>query len=149
VYSGWETPLNLLKAEVIQRDYEGYPVPESIKERIAELHGTWDAFNETDIETINRDLLNLPKDPYFKYVQPNELSEIRKERPDGPRQLPFDLNENDLLDLFHGSWTGRACGCALGKPVEMLGMLGANGLSGRMSIKSYLEKMHEVYEINS
>ncbi|MCP4757785.1 MAG: ADP-ribosylglycohydrolase family protein [Proteobacteria bacterium] len=137
--AGWDTPLNLLKAEIVQREYEGYSVPESLREQIGQLHGTWDAFNEPAIKALNAELLNLKKDSSFNYVQPNELEDIRHERPDGPRRLAHELNDDDLLDRFHGAWTGRACGCALGKPVEILGMIGHGAMTGRQAIKTYLK----------
>ncbi|MCP4752072.1 MAG: ADP-ribosylglycohydrolase family protein [Proteobacteria bacterium] len=135
----WNTPLKLLRDEITQREYEGYPVPENVRTQIEELHTTWDAYSEAKIGTLNRTLENLPKDPDFVYVQPNDLHEIRSERPDGPRKLSLETNNEELLDRLHGAWTGRACGCALGKPVEGLGMMGHSGLNGRRSIKTYLQ----------
>ena len=138
MYAGWDTPLRLLQNEIIQREYEGYPVPDGIRERVDRLHHTWDAFNEKKILEIDQVLQNLPLDPNFDYVQPNDLRAIRRERPDGPRRLPLKSGDQELLDRLHGAWTGRACGCALGKPVEGLGMAGYAGMNGRQAIKAYL-----------
>ena len=112
MYAGWDTPLRLLQNEIIQREYEGYPVPDGIRERVDRLHHTWDAFNEKKILEIDQALQNLPLDPNFDYVQPNDLRAIRRERPDGPRRLPLKSGDQELLDRLHGAWTGRACGCA-------------------------------------
>ncbi|MBW2622567.1 MAG: ADP-ribosylglycohydrolase family protein [Deltaproteobacteria bacterium] len=139
MYAGWETPLRLLQNEIIQREYEGYPVPDHIREQAGQLHHTWDAFNEKEILEIHQALENLPQDSNFDYVQPNGLDAIRGLRPDGPRVLPLELSDDELLDRFHGAWTGRACGCALGKPVEGLGMAGHAGMNGRQAIKAYLQ----------
>jgi ADP-ribosylglycohydrolase len=139
MFAGWDTPLNLLKAEIDQLEYEGYSVPESIRERIEKLHSARDAFNDQKIPDISAELSTLTRDPVFRYVQPNELDEIRKERSEGPRQLPLNLSDDELLDRFHGAWTGRACGCALGKPVEILGMIGYKNKNGRAAIKTYLQ----------
>ena len=139
VFAGWETPLRLLQNEIIQREYEGYPVPDHIREQANQLHHTWDAFNEKQIQELHQALDNLPQDPGFDYVQPNDLDAIRSERPAGPRALSLELSDDELLDRFHGAWTGRACGCALGKPVEGLGMAGHGGMSGREAIKAYLQ----------
>ena len=49
MFAGWDTPLNLLKAEIDQLEYEGYTVPESIRDQIEQLHPTQDAFNEQKI----------------------------------------------------------------------------------------------------
>jgi ADP-ribosylglycohydrolase len=46
------------------------------------------------------------------------LEEIKKNRPQGPRSLKFQLSESELLDKVHGGWLGRCAGCLLGKPVE-------------------------------
>ena len=126
-----DNPLTLLRLELIQRDYEGHPVPEDLKEQVAALDGEKDAMN---FEALDK----LPRDPNFAYVQPNDLEDIRRERPDGPRQLG-GLAETDLLDKFHGAWTGRAVGCALGKPVEGMGNVGRQGMRGRQAIRTYLE----------
>ena len=138
IFSAWTTPLALLRLELIQRDYEGHPVPEGLKEQVAALDGKKDAMNFEVVDTIYKALDRLPRDPKFTYVQPNDLEGIRKERPDGPRQLG-GLAETDLLDKFHGAWTGRAVGCALGKPVEGMGIRGRQGMRGRQAIRTYLE----------
>lgn len=141
IISGWDTPVKLLKEEVIQSEYEGYKVPEELKKEISSLNDTNDAYDEIKINKLSGKLKNLQKDPGFSYVQPNSLEDIKKERPDGPRQLEMNFKDSELLDRFHGAWTGRACGCALGKPVEGLGMGGLKdkGMNGRLAIKHYLE----------
>lgn len=116
--TGYFDALRLLRDEVIQSEYEGYIVSDSIKERIAELHPDADISSETAMEGLFEEMRRLPKDPSFKYVQPNNLEDIRKERPDGPRKMKMKLSEKELSDRLHGAWTGRICGCALGKPVE-------------------------------
>jgi len=135
----WDTPFRLLQAEIVQREYEGFPVPDTIREQVAALREARDFDNQPEIEKINQALLDLTEDPDFGYQQPNDLDSIRKERPDGPRILPVDMSDDVFLDRMHGAWTGRACGCALGKPVEGLGMMGFAGKNGRLSIKAYLE----------
>ena len=67
------------------------------------------------VDEIYSDLNNLKVSSSFPYEQPYTLTEIKKARPSGPRR--FDsIEDKDLLDKFHGAWTGRAVGCALGKP---------------------------------
>lgn len=121
-----------------QREYEGHPVPPDLKAQIAALDDEKDAFNFEAVDTLYRDLEKLPRDPKFQYIQPNNLEGIRKERPDGPRQLG-SVSESELLDRFHGAWTGRSVGCALGKPVEGMSIVGQQGMIGRKSIRTYLE----------
>ena len=141
IVTGWDSGVNLLRNEIGQAEYEGFIVPNELKEEIYSLHSIFDANNEAKISELTEKLKNLPKDPTFKYIQPNDLEGIKKERPDGPRQLEMNHSDSQLLDRFHGAWTGRASGCALGKPVEGLGMSGIKelGLNGRKAIKHYLE----------
>lgn len=138
VFAGWDTPLALLKLEVVQREYEGFVVPRDLKAKIKALERGRDDANVGAIEPLFDALDNLEAEPGFEFVQPNDLEAIRRERPDGPRRLVLP-NDTDLLDRFHGAWLGRACGCALGKPVERLGMRGVQGMSGRSAIKTYLQ----------
>ena len=138
IFTGWDTPLKLVEAEVVQKEYEGIPVPDDLKERVAALDDEKDAMNFDAADELFEALDKLPKDPEFSYVQPNDLESIRKERPDGPRQLG-DISDADLLDKFHGAWTGRSVGCALGKPIEGMGIMGQLGMSGRKAIRTYLE----------
>lgn len=132
--AGWDTPLGLCKAEVAQSAYEGRLVPPALVE-------TLDGLDEDDAAAIREvavALAALPRDSAFPYVQPDDLDAIRSERPAGPRRLSMDMPAEELLDRFHGAWTGRAAGCALGKPVEMLGMFGKGGRNGRTCIKELL-----------
>ena len=53
----------------------------------------------------------------FEYNEPNKLKQIKKLR----RDHDFDVVMPDIETLrkkLLGAWTGRACGCLLGKPVE-------------------------------
>ena len=138
IFTGWEGPLNLVKHELVQRDYEGYLVSQEIRDQAAALDDKEDAFNFDAADTLFKLLDELPQDPAFTYVQPNDLEGIREQRPNGPRQLG-SIAEAELLDKFHGAWTGRAAGCALGKPVEAMGILGQQGMTGRKAIRTYLE----------
>lgn len=116
--SAYVSLIRNLRDELNALDYEGYVVPESLLEQVMELHPESEVFNEDRIAYLFAKLRDLPRHPDFGYVQPNDLEAIRKSRPDGPRRLDVTLSESDLLDRFHGAWTGRICGCALGKPVE-------------------------------
>ena len=138
IFTGWDTPLSLLQLELIQRDYEGHRVPDEVKEQVAALDDERDRMNFKAVDTLYSALEELPKDPDFAYVQPNDLDGIRRERPDGPRRLGT-VADADLLDRFHAAWTGRAAGCALGKPVEGMGIRGQRGMGGRQAIRTYLE----------
>jgi ADP-ribosylglycohydrolase len=117
-------------------------VPEPLKSQIRALSSETDAADMPVIEPLFAALSRLEPDPDFAFHQPNDLAGIRKARPPRARRLaPPD--ETRLLDRLHGAWIGRACGCALGKPVERLGMIGTQGMSGRASIKSYLQNRND------
>lgn len=130
--AGYETPLRLLGHELVQLEYEGFKVPERAKELFGQLNPDSDDFNEIGIQRVRALLEKLPRNPEFHYVQPDDLETIRRERPDGPRKLKLGYGDDDLLDRLHGAWTGRAAGCALGKPVEGL---------ARLSIKRRLQAL--------
>ena len=64
---------------------------------------------------MHAELVALPVEKDFPFVEPDDLDEIRAlcgDYSDGTQRL------EDLDDAMHGAWLGRAVGCALGKPVE-------------------------------
>ena len=73
MFTGWTTPLELLKAELNQREYEGYPVPDSIRERASTLDPEHDSMNIRAIDPLFDELAALPKASDFRYSQPNDL----------------------------------------------------------------------------
>ena len=138
--AGWTTPLNLVQEELTQRADEGCVIPAAIRQRIAELHPEQDAWNYAAVEPLYDALAALPVDPVLAANEPNDLMEIRALRPAGPRDLQWQPSDSELLDRLHGAWIGRATGCALGKPVEGMGMGRRDGAPcGRRDIKRYLE----------
>ena len=139
-FAGWDTPLELVKSELTQLRYEGVVVPKSLNDQVAELAKDKDKndMNFKALEEIYNSLSKLEVSSNFRYDQPNILSEIQKKRPEGPRKLAA-LSQEELFDKLHGAWTGRAAGCALGKPVEGMGISGKDGIVGRSIIRSYLE----------
>ncbi len=115
--AGWTTPIQLLKEELIQLEYEGYLIPEEIREQVEMIDPDHDAYSDS-IPGIYRQLEHLQKRPDYDWVEPNGLEEIRALRPQGVRKLELTLSDEDLKKRFHGAWRGRSVGCALGKPVE-------------------------------
>ena len=64
-------------------------------------------------------VLNADMREGYKYNEPNELDEIKALR------KPHEFNktapdDETLRKKLLGAWTGRACGCLLGKPVECI-----------------------------
>lgn len=105
----------LIKAELNQRQEEGCDIS-AISERItAALDGD---INEDELRRLYDELMALPVDNAFPYTEPSTLEDIRAQRPDAPRKLDMEWNDDKLYDQIYGAWLGRAAGCALGKPVE-------------------------------
>lgn len=139
--AGWTSPYHLLHEEFVQRRDEGCVIPDTLRRAFAALHPDRDAWNTERIEPLYAALMALPEDPALAAREPDDLAAIRALRPDGPRDLAWNPGEDEAMDRFHGAWTGRCVGCALGKPVEGMGMgRDAQGqLAGRIRIKQYLD----------
>ena len=137
--SSWTTPYNLIKDEFNQRRDEGCHIPAALRQRFAELHPVNDAWNSATIDPLYEALMVLEPDAALAAAEPNDLDAIRALRPAGRRDLGWHPTEGELVDRLHGAWLGRAAGCALGKPVEGMGMSSHHGLpAGRSRIKTYL-----------
>ncbi len=54
----------------------------------------------------------------YKYIEPSELSNIKKLRK--PYEIKVSDNGVPLDEKIYGAWLGRVCGCMLGKPVESM-----------------------------
>jgi len=105
----------LVADEMRQREEEGCDVSE-VRSILAEVRGE----DSARLEAIMKRLLSLEPRPDFPYREPSDLTEIRKERPEGPRYMTLSLSEDELLNKIRGGWFGRCAGCLLGKPVEGL-----------------------------
>ena len=144
--AGWSHEHGLLLQEVTQRRDEGCQVPAWIVAAIEALRGEANQWNEERSAPLWQALERLEPDPVLAAAEPDDLSAIRALRPDGPRDLGWSPSDAELVDRLHGAWTGRAVGCALGKPVEsgQLGMAVEAGRSvGRHRIRRYLEARGE------
>lgn len=135
----WTTPYALLCEEMVQRRDEGVEVPPALRSCVDALDPVDDAWNESIIWGLYDDLAALPGDTALAAREPDGLDEIRRLRPHGPRDLLWAPSDAELVDRLHGALTGRATGCALGKPVEVVGSGVAEGrLTGRRDIKRHL-----------
>lgn len=140
--AGWDDERALLMAELVQARDEGRTPPESLVAAIADLPRGAGPEVEAAAAALWDALAALPGDPSLARDEPDGLEEIRALRPEGPRDLGWRPAEWELADRFHGAWTGRAVGCALGKPVESptYGMAVEDGLTvGRQRIRRLLE----------
>ena len=135
----WTTPYALLREEMVQRRDEGAVLPAELRSRLDALDPVADAWNESVVWSLYDELAAIPADHVLEACEPDELGAIRRLRPHGPRDLHWAPSEAELVDRLHGAITGRATGCALGKPVEVVGSGVAEGrLTGRRDIKRHL-----------
>jgi ADP-ribosylglycohydrolase len=63
-------------------------------------------------------ILSLPEDPGLAAKEPDDLPDIRRLRPPGPRRLWVDFDERRYRDRLRGGLLGRFAGCTLGAAVE-------------------------------
>lgn len=134
--SGWCDKAELLQHELIQRIDEGCDPSDELRRR----SGSFDR-ESAAAEALYGELCALKPDPELAAREPNDLAAIRALRPDGPRDFNWQPDEPELLDRLHGAWTGRCLGCAIGKPVEGMGLSAdADGKpDGRGRIRAFLE----------
>lgn len=134
-FTGWSDCLAQLREELKQRMDEGFRIPEMVRWRCEELIAAGNPVDDAELDEIYTRLAAAPRDAAFRYVEPDDWMAIQSEWPLGPK-VPAGPASTDaeLLDRMHGAWTGRAVGCALGKPVEIMGM----EPKGRAAIKKYL-----------
>lgn len=102
---------------------EGVTIPDLLVREIHQLDPIADAWNESTIWALYNQLDDLERPVSSTKSHPNDLTSIRLLRPQGPRNLKWSPTEGELLDGFNGAWLGRTTGCALGLPVEQVGVL--------------------------
>ncbi len=111
-------PSDLMK-EYVQSVEEGLDVEKykSLFESVSQLkNGEY----KTRLSDVLFDMvLNAEIRKDYKYNEPSELKEIKALR------KPYDFkavmpDKETLRKKLLGAWTGRACGCLLGKPIECI-----------------------------
>lgn len=70
------------------------------------------------LEKSLEELKALPIDEGLRLREPDELENIRKLRPEGPRKMWQSIPEEIYLDKLQGAFLSRLAGCTLGAPVE-------------------------------
>lgn len=73
---------------------------------------------EQALELAIEELKELPIDPGLTEREPNDLQEIKRLRPPGPRRLWQGIEREEYRDRLEGALIGRFAGCTLGAPVE-------------------------------
>jgi ADP-ribosylglycohydrolase len=83
---------------------------------IEELKKTVEDMSEREIDELYEELTNRENRKNWKYIEPNELNEIRKLSNFPEEEQHFRLEE--IKEKVRGAWLGRVAGNMLGKPVE-------------------------------
>lgn len=115
--SGYESYSTALPIEYRQCTDEGLDVS-CYKDLFAAAAKMPEDENKERISDVLFDItLNASVKRDYKYVEPSEYNEIIKLCK--PYDFPVKrVSEEELKKKLSGAWTGRACGCLLGKPIE-------------------------------
>ena len=115
--AGWTTLEELVSREFQQALEEGKSAA-----AVAELRSGFEGTHDADaLRALHAQLVALPIDPAFAFDEPDDLPAIRALR-QGPLQFTPPALDDALFDRLHGAWLGRCGGCALGNPVELIGL---------------------------
>ncbi len=76
----------------------------------------------SDLSASLEEMKNLPVSNDYLLKEPNDLIEIRKLRPNGPRRQWETLDKEIYLDKLEGALLTRMAGCILGAPFEFARM---------------------------
>ncbi len=133
--AGWDSTFNLVLEEFVQSGEEGRDPAQ-----LEILRSRLDTIPKNDLaalETLHQQVLNLPINSSYRFVEPSDLKSIQDSRPYNQPNLSLKLSDEQLFDKMYGAWLGRCVGCALGKPVEGF-MSSHNGLASWERQKVYL-----------
>lgn len=73
---------------------------------------------EHALQSLLEELQALPIDADLAEKEPNDLADIRRLRPAGPRRLWHKIDKTIYREKLEGALLGRMAGCILGVPVE-------------------------------
>jgi ADP-ribosylglycohydrolase len=138
--AGW-THLN----ELVRREFEQSLQEGKSPDGIAALRGEFERAgrDETLLAAISARLIALPVSADFPYREPDDLVGIQALR---KNRVTFSVPPLDaaLENKMLGAWLGRCAGCALGKPVELIGLWAPACTRQRTwrDIKHYLTAIH-------
>jgi ADP-ribosylglycohydrolase/transcriptional regulator with XRE-family HTH domain len=111
-----ERQIALLRDEYEQRRQEGYFVAE-LEPLVEKLDAARLTVNE--IELLWNRLEYLEAAPDYPFVEPSAWAEIAAECPPSAA-LKTGFSAQGLYDRIYGGWLGRAAGCTLGRPLELV-----------------------------
>ena len=96
----------LIRAELVQRQEEGCDIEEISTRITAALDEDVDG---AELVSLYDELMELPIDESFSYVEPSTLGEIHKERPAMARKLECSLSDEAQFDRTYGAWPSVGC----------------------------------------
>ena len=142
---GWDVGKKLVLDECTQALEEGKDGKAigALRERAEAL----DPDDHTGYFTLWNELNLVPVQPSFRFVEPNELPEIRVERTAGWRSALLPYGDDELLERLQGAWLGRCIGCALGRPVECFAYGDKQEMTSRQRIRTYLSALPGEYPL--
>ncbi len=132
---GWERNHVMYEMELKQLEEEGFDTREA-------AHFAPEALNDpAAYAAALAALKKLPRRPDFAYEEPDTLEKILAASDAAEEAKTVLLRDRaSYLKKLHAAWTGRAAGCALGKPVECHPyMAGADGKTGFDYVKAWFE----------
>jgi len=129
--SGWNSLSSLVTEELRQSLEEGKP-PSAVDA----IRAQWQS-GKIDADGALDALQSLPVST--EWLEPSDLEGIQAARP--PAGTPQPHLPDHLQDRIQAAWLGRCIGCALGKPLELIGLRGPqqDGIDPWIRIKKYLE----------
>lgn len=114
--NGWELYSEDLITEYNQCIEEGLDV-EEYKDLFVSVSKMPRSKYKSDIsDVLFNIILNAKTKDGYKYIEPNDLCEIKAARKTASTAIPYE--KETIKDKISGAWYGRICGCLLGKPVE-------------------------------
>ena len=105
---GWENPYSQIGEEIKQIQFEGKIIPEEIMNAYNKLHPKTDRHNDEALEPIFKKLqgaCNFKVRSNWNYIQPNNLTDIKKERPVASGNPIKKIDKTKLLKQLHGACT--------------------------------------------
>jgi ADP-ribosylglycohydrolase/transcriptional regulator with XRE-family HTH domain len=111
-----ERQIALLRDEYEQRRQEGYNTGE-IEAAIEQLDAVRLTLNEIELLWSRLEYLEPVSD--YPFVEPSTWDDIAAECPQSVT-LKAGFSAQTLYDRIYGGWLGRAAGCTLGRPLELV-----------------------------
>src|SRR5688572_2164810 len=110
----YEVLRNALRQVIVDKAQQGHVV-DGWRERVDQLHDSYDAMHQTALE-----LSHLPLRPDWNFVEPNSLDEIWSEADPDRAMVPIaEVDVREVAPRVEAAFLSAVCGCILGKPLEV------------------------------